>query len=371
MPQQPDPAELAAERDAADAAQAEGPTVPASWWLRLGETVKAFPFGYRELVQPFRPDGLDRLQTADGEHEALARYEPVGQRRFAEPVVLCHGTGANRYTFDLTERYSLARELAAHGFETWILELRGRGEAGAAKKVSFDLQAQNDVRCALRCVTATGAPGVLWVGHAKGGLLPLAHLGLHPEAPIRAVVTLGSPTTFQLQRGLKAFARLLRPLLESPRVPIQNLARLSLWVPPPDWFMHYLAHSENIEPEVKKLALVNVSTDVSVGIARQYLRWATTGRWESEDGVTDYAGNLRNVRAPVLMIAGAQDLLAPPEAVAHAQSLLAGPSEVVVAGRSAGFRDDYGHGDLVLGRHAPEELYPRIVQFLKAQATAV
>ncbi len=371
MQQEPDPSELAAERDAAAAAEAEGPTLPASWWIRLGETVKAFPFGYRELVQPFQPDGLDRLQTQDGEHVALARYAARGPRRFAEPVILCHGTGANRYTFDLTERYSLARALAARGFETWILELRGRGEAGPAKKVSFDLQAEHDVRTALRCVTATGAPGVLWVGHAKGGLLPLAHLGLHPDAPIRAVVTLGSPTTFHLQRGLKAFARLLRPLLESPRVPIQNLARLSLWVPPPDWFMHYLAHSENIEPEVKKLALVNVSSDVPMGIARQYLRWVTTGRWESEDGRIDYAQNLRSVRAPSLMIAGAQDLLAPPAAVAHAQTLLGGAAQVLVAGRAHGFRDDYGHGDLVLGRNAPEELYPRIAQFLEANATAV
>ncbi len=377
----PDPSELAAERDAASLAQAEGPTVPASWWIRLGETVKAFPFGYRDLVQPFAPDALERVETKDGAHVALARYAPRSGRRFREPVILCHGSGANRYTFDLTERHSLARRLAERGFETFILELRGRGEAGPLEpgRCTFDAMAEHDVRAALAHVTAkaaeAGAPGAgaLWVGHAKGGLLPLAHLGRFPQAPLRAVVTLGSPTTFTVQRGLKAFARLLRPLLDSSRVrvPIQNLARLSLFVPPPDWFMLYLANSPNIDADVRNRALVNVSADVSAGIARQLIRWATTGRWESADGSVDYAALLSRVSVPTLHVAGAQDLLAPPEAVEHAKTLLGGPCEILVAGRVSGFGDDYGHGDLVLGRRAPDELYPRIIAFLEAQATSV
>lgn len=365
----PDPAELAAERDAALAAHAEGPTVPASWWIRLGTTVMAFPFGYRDLVLDFRPDSLDRVATDDGEFIALARYAPRGERRFAEPVILCHGPGANRFTFDLTERYSLARRLAEAGFEAWILELRGRGAAGKAQKTSFDRQVDYDVGAALRSVLANGAPSALWVGHSKGGLLALAHLGKHPDALIKAVVTLGSPTTFTVQAGMKPFARLLRPLFEAPRVPIQNLARLSLWVPPPEWFMEYLVYSQNMDPEIRKLSLVNVGADVSAGVAKQFLRWAHTGRWDSEDGTIDYAKNLANVRAPTLLIAGPQDLLAPPEAVAHAQGLLKGPSELLVASRANGFSEDYGHGDLVLGRNAPEELHPRIVRFLEANAT--
>ncbi len=377
----PDPSELAAERDAATVAQAEGPTVPASWWIRLGETVKAFPFGYRELVQPFVPDAQERVETADGAHVTLARYTPRGPRRYEEPVILCHGSGANRYTFDLSDRYSLARRLAERGFETFILELRGRGESGAIEPAlcTFDAMAEHDVRAALgHAIAKAGeagveAKGALWLGHAKGGLLPLAHLGRFPDAPLKAVVTLGSPTTFTVQRGLRAFARLLRPLLDSSRarVPIQNLARLSLWVPPPDWFMLYLAYSANLDEEIRNRALVNVSADVSKGVARQFLQWSTTGRWESLDGSVDYAALLSRVTVPTLHVAGAQDLLAPPEAVAHAKTLLGGPCELLVAGRASGFRDDYGHGDLVLGRHAPDELHPRLIAFLEAQATAL
>lgn len=367
----PDPGEIAAERDAALAARADGPAAPASWWIRLGGTVTAFPFGYKEFVRDFQPDAIDRVRTDDGEFIALARYAPRGERRFKEPVVLCHGPGANRFTFDLHERCSLARALAKRGFEAWILELRGRGVAGKAQQTSFDRQAQYDVGATLRSLTASGAPSVLWVGHSKGGLLPLAHLGRNPTAPIRAVVTLGSPTTFAMQRGLKAFARVVKPLVDAPKVPIQNLARLSLFVPPPEWFMQYLVYSENIDPEIRKLALVNVGADVAGGVARQFFRWVTSSRWDSDDGKIDYEKNLGNVRAPTLLIAGQQDLFAPPDSVAHGLEHLGGPSELLIAGKEAGFADEYGHGDLVLGKNVAEELHPRIARFLEANATRV
>ena len=76
----PDPAELAAERDAALAAKADGPTVPASWWIRLAGTVTAFPFGYREYLRDFTPDALERVETDDAEHIALAHYAPRDPR---------------------------------------------------------------------------------------------------------------------------------------------------------------------------------------------------------------------------------------------------------------------------------------------------
>jgi len=140
-------------------------------------------------------------------------------------------------------------------------------------------------------------------------------------------------------------------------------------VPPPDWFMQYLVYSENMDPEVRKLALVNVGADVSARVARLFLRWVDTGRWDSEDGTVDYERNLGRVRVPTLHIAGPLDLMAPPESVAHGTRLLAGPSELFVAGKAAGLEDDYGHGDLVLGRRAPEEIHPRIARFLELHAT--
>lgn len=324
-----------------------------------------------ELRLEFRPDQLLRVATQDGAHVVLGRYLARGQRRFREPVILCHGLGANRFTFDFGGRHTLARQLAERGFEAWILELRGRGLAGAAKGSSFDRQVEHDVGTALRTVLAAGgAKEALWVGHSKGGMLALAHLAKHPRAPIRALATLGSPTSFTEQTALKPFARVVRPLLSAPAVPIEKLSKLALVVPPPDWFMRYLVHPENLEPEVRRRALANVGADVAGGVGRQFLGWIQQGRWTSEDGQVDYAAGLRNVAAPALLIGGTRDLLSPPSSAHHAAKWLAGAVETVTAGRESGFREDYGHGDLVLGRHAPEEIYPRVIQFLERRASA-
>lgn len=332
--------------------------------------VPTFPALFADLRLEFRPDSLHRVVTADGAQIALGRYLPRGSRRFREPVILCHGLGANRFTFDFGGRHTLARQLADRGFEAWILELRGRGAAGAASLSSFDRQVEHDVGAALRTVLETGASKVLWVGHSKGGMLALAHLARHPGAPIRAVAAVGSPTSFTSQRGLKPFVQVVRPLLAAPAVPIEKLSRLALMVPPPDWFMRYLVCPENLDAETRRRALANVGADVAGGVGRQFARWIAEGRWSSEDGRFDYALGLRNVTTPALLMGGTKDLLSPPEASHHAAEHLAGPVETVTVGREAGHREDYGHGDLVLGRHAPEEVYPRIIRFLETQASA-
>ena len=185
------------------------------------------------------------------------------------------------------------------------------------------------------------------------------------------IAAIGSPVSFAVQKGLKPFAKVVKPLLAAPAVPIENLAKLALWVPPPGWFMRYLARPENLEPEVRKLALMNVGADVAGGVGRQFLQWIASGRWRSSDERFDYERGLQAVKAPTLLLAGTHDLLAPPESVAHAAKSLGGPTTVLTAGRAHGFREDYGHGDLMLGRHAPEELYPRVIAFLEAHATRV
>ena len=48
--------------------------------------------------------------------------------------------------------------------------------------------------------------------------------------------------------------------------------------------------------------------------------------------------------------------------------LWAGEKEYWNAGREAGLSVDYGHSDLIFGRRAPEEIYPRVEQWLVAHS---
>jgi pimeloyl-ACP methyl ester carboxylesterase len=320
------------------------------------------------LLLSFQPDEIYRAPTDDGAAVALGRYHPRGPRRFAEPVILCHGMGANRFHLDFDEHYSLARHLARNGFEAWVLELRGRGLAGVPVDATFDDEAEHDVRAALRVVQSTGAEKVLWVGHSKGGLLAWAHLARNPAAPIAAVVAMGSPVVFDVQPALRYLARSTASLLRLKTIPLASASAFALLSPSPGPFGRYILLEENTTPEVSRRMVANVTADVPGGVARQFARWMATGKWDGEDGF-DYAGALAGVRVPALLLAGARDVIAPPSTMTPALELLGGPAELVIAGRDHGFSADYGHADLPLGRRSPEEIFPVVTRFLEAQVS--
>ena len=321
------------------------------------------------LELPWTPDDLYRVPTPDGATIALGRYHPRGERRFLSPVVLCHGLGANRYDLDFSERYSLAQFLARRGFETWVLELRGRGKAGKPVDATFDDQARDDVGTALRTVLSAGtAADALWVGHSKGGMVAYAHLARQPSAPIRAIAALGTPINFEHQVGVKPFLRAVAPALRLKTIPMRLATRLVAPFGLPPWPIGaYLANADNMEPQVIRQAISNVTADILGGVGRQFLRWITTGRLDGEDGF-DYRARLKDVKVPVLLMAGVNDMLAPPQTVLPTQQLLGGPSEYVLLARAHGFSADYGHGDLTLGRKAPDEVFPRVAEFLERHA---
>jgi len=324
------------------------------------------------LQLPWKPDDLYRVPTPDGARIALGRYNPRGQRRFLTPIILCHGLGANRFDLDFDERYSLAQFLARRGFETWVLELRGRGMAGKPLDATFDDQAQHDVGSALRTVLSAGtAKDALWVGHSKGGLVAYAHLARHLAAPIRAMATLGTPITFEHQVGVQQFVRAAAPLFKANLLPMRLATRVLAPFGLPPWPIGgYLANADNMEPQVVRQAISNVSADILGGVARQFQRWINSGKMDGEDGF-DYRAALANVKVPLLLMAGPRDGLAPPAAVVQTRKLWGGPTEYVLLARSAGFSADYGHGDLTLGRSAPDEVFPCVAEFFERYAEPI
>ncbi|MDP2270179.1 MAG: alpha/beta hydrolase [Archangium sp.] len=316
----------------------------------------------------FKPDELYRVPTADGTAIALGRYHPRGPRRFVEPVILGHSLGTNRFNLDFDERYSFARALARRGFETWVLELRG-GLAGSSEGATFDLEAEHDVAAALGAITSTGPTGVTWVGHSRGGLLAYAHLARNPQAPIRAIVTLGSPLTYDVQPGVQRFVAALGPTFRLPSLPL-GLAGWAAWPLglPPDPIGKYLVRADNMDAVVIRQAIAHVAANIPGGVGRQFARWVRTNAFDGEDGF-DFRKGMKVITAPVLAIAGARDFLAPPEATHLVENLVSGPVELLRVGLREGFSTDYGHGDLVLGVRAPDEVLPRVADFLARHST--
>ena len=78
-----------------------------------------------------------------------------------------------------------------------------------------------------------------------------------------------------------------------------------------------------------------------------------------------YEQSLRQIVVPTMAISGSVDRIAP------ANSVREGLREVGASyrryreyGRRFGERHDYGHADLLIGKHAKREVYPDILNFL-------
>ncbi|MCO5168906.1 MAG: alpha/beta hydrolase [Planctomycetes bacterium] len=322
------------------------------------------------------PDAWVELAAADGHPLALGHHRARGPAR-REPVILCHGLSANRFNLDLDDGCSLARRLAARGFEVYVLELRGRGRSrrpgllGRVPRQRFDDYVTLDLPAAIEAVRRRhGAARVHWVGHSMGGLVAYALLARDPAAPLRALVTIGSPVRMHLPGWLRAGLR----LVAAARLPMIwgeasfLIAPLVGWLPHPP--LPLLVNPRNVSGARLRAAAANLVADVSAGELAHFARMACAGRFESADGACDYAAGLARVTTPTLVVAGTVDRVAAPAGVRAGHDLLGGPRRYRLCGREGGDPIDFGHGDLVLGDHAPGVVFPEVERWLEAHDPA-
>lgn len=323
-----------------------------------------------------------RVALSRPDHEiALLRYRPEAPAH-AEPVILCHGLAANRFNLDFFEdgsgsdRRSLARYLARRGFDVWLLELRGTGLARVPKGAdwSIDDEVEEDLPTAIEAVLReTGAQRLFWVGHSKGGIMQYLLQGRRRPGheKVAGLVAIGSPGTVEYQRagvaGLVLVGRLLTSVLD--RIPMRLLAVPLL---PFAELIHFLGRRvlrviDALDARVLRRLFANLPADISRGVANQLMEWVSEPE-RTLVGLED--ASLREVRVPMLLVAGSLDPLAPPPAVEHVARRV-GSSDVTfrVMGRAHGAAVEYGHGDLIIGDHAPEEVFPMVGDWLGARAT--
>lgn len=112
--------------------------------------------------------------------------------------------------------------------------------------------------------------------------------------------------------------------------------------------------------------------DISRGVALQFEDWVRGDHFRSLDGTRNYQDAMRRFTAPVLLVGGASDMLAPPGCMRKAFARLGSADKTLfIFGRADGRAADYGHGDLLLGRAAPAEVFPAVDAWLAARATPV
>jgi len=340
-------------------------------------------FWRRRFAPRDRPDEIHHVRTADGWTIALRRYRARGEGAFREPVILCHGLGANHFNLDWDPPVGLAQFLAAKGRDCWVISLRGHDGSDRPSRAnglrwgfSFDDFARYDVPAAIEHVLArTGASRAQWVGHSMGGILAYTLGGTPLEPAISGgIVAVASPSSFADQPYLRRLARLGKIIAGRKRIPqrwiTQMIAPFTGHFDPP--FSELVIAPQSMDPKIVRRLQAWAFEDISAGVIAQFDDWVHNDALRSLDEQTDYRDAMAACTTPILLVGGSKDRMVPPACLEVAfRRLGSADKTLVVFGKDRGDAADYGHGDLLMGRAASGEVFPRIASWLEERATRI
>lgn len=216
---------------------------------------------------------------------------------------------------------------------------------------------------------------MLAIGHSMGGILLYAMLSQDgyrgKNTELASVITLGSSLEYTTSRSsLKMLIPFVDPAkaVNLPVVPVGALlaAIYPLASYPPyllSWLNPQISAQNMMHPELfERLVLKNFCT-IPAKLLSQLSTAFGKGGLRNRSGTFFYKDHLHKTNVPVLALAGDKDLICPPEAVYETVKLI--PENLAtykVFGEPRG--PHYAHYDLVGGRMAYYQVYPRIIEFL-------
>jgi pimeloyl-ACP methyl ester carboxylesterase len=300
---------------------------------------------------------------------SMVRKRAVDAEGTRAPVLLVHGFGQNRYSWHLPAR-SFANYLARAGFDVFNLDLRGHGRSrqpGTGRCSGLEDYVREDMPAAIEEVqTLSGGRPVWIVGHSLGGLIAYA-AAPSLNGAVAGIASIGSPYDFargSLTLGaLTVFFRALAlaplPNAPLPLAPVGMAMRLTRRFAESPYYPIPLRgyHAGSCEPHVLeqylRLAFDRVAFAVMLDMFDLQRRF---GKDESADLLRFEAMDI-----PLLVLAGANDDLAPPASVrpGFTRSLAHDKTYRILP---------LGHIDLLVGRDAPLLTWSAVTGWLEKRA---
>jgi non-heme chloroperoxidase len=238
----------------------------------------------------------------------------VGGREDAPPVVLLHGAGQTRHSWNST-----ARALIEAGYFVVTLDARGHGDSGWAPEGSYTIEGfVGDLRAVLGTLNAP--PAI--VGASLGGLTALAAVGEAPTPVARALVLVDITPKMNREGAIKvqAFMRASPKGFRSVEEAANSVAA----------YLPQRKRPRNIEGLRR-----NLRED---GNGRLHWHWdpAFMSTKEPQEMTPEierqFADAARNVSIPTLLIRGARSEIVDDESVAHFRTLIPHAEYVDVEG---------------------------------------
>jgi polyhydroxyalkanoate synthase len=346
----------------------------------------------------FRPRAY-RTKTADGWDIALKRFnKPDNSNKKKLPVVLCHGFNYNDRFWYLDRDYSLACYLYERGYDVWLISLRGSGNStkpGLAEfhslsrfelikmpetlaKAALTLNKFNwniddhinkDIPAALELIKKeTGYEKVNWIGHSLGGMIIYAYLEAGGEG-INNFISVASPMMVpRPPNDILAVIRDQRPAVYLSMLINRTVASQfkALTGGQNDDIDLLFYNPDNVDKNIKIKMFRYAVEDISPGAIDQLRIMIIEGEFLSADKKINYSANLSKVSVPILCIGGMADNLAPPMSIYFPYEKVSSQDKTIrIFSLANRYSANYGHSDLIIGKKAPQEVYPYILNWLR------
>lgn len=335
--------------------------------------------GCAHWIYPVTERSSEVLQvtTQDGWQVALHHYPAQGPNQRSTPVILCHGISSNKYNWDLNDRHSFPAYIAAKGFDTYVVELRGSGQStrpGFFDEKSYDYSFDDyviyDLPAVIDFVSSRSETGqVHWLGHSMGSMVMYAYLQRVGQDKIRSVTAVGSPPKLFDGNESLGFGVELFPMVDwlYDELPSGLLTKTMAPLAYPSLFAprHVMWNDDNMEPEVARQTGAHAVDNLSSNVVRQLAGAKKLGFLASADGRINYSEGMSQIEVPIFFVVGSLDQMAPPVVMIDAfKRVRSKDKQIEILSRANGYTHDYGHVDLVLGKSAPAEVYPLLERWL-------
>ena len=324
---------------------------------------------------------LYEAETRDGVKLIVTRKRPAEPGPGRTPVILIHGLGQNRFSFDLSRR-SMMNYLVSEGFDVYNAELRGHGLSranGSPYPASFDEYVDYDFPAILRLVRRlTRRDEVFVVGHSLGGTISYA-AAPDQHRYLAGLVSIAGPC--HLGRGVPLLQHLAKALgLLQKAFPVERLLPdyflvdlvgvvasplINLFDHPWNRVVDHIWLPRSIERDLL-LERIGLGFDrTGTAVIGIMVRWANSGEFHDESRERDFEERLKRVDVPALFITGDRDTAVPAPSVEGAFQSLRGPDKTWREFGKARDGTHFGHCDLICGREAPRVVWPVLSEWLK------
>ena len=338
----------------------------------VAKTISSFGRWYQKFEWQGAHDECHTALTSDGWELALYRYRPHGEIK-PYPLICSHGMAGTHLIFDLHPDYSLARYLSQAGYDTWLVDLRGRGDSWPSggmrskRQWNFDDFSDLDLPAATaRVCQLTDKQQVFWLGMEMSGQALYAANIMGKTQNIRGGVTFGSPVLTSPDAQIPGVTAPPQVSWRG-RVPFRTGSRLAgpILAYGRSSQLESSFRSCNVDPIVPARYFRNGIPDESTHLVKQFRHWVDNNTMCNELETVVYSQRLSEADLPLLLIAAAHDLQRPCDSVAATYEQLGSKDKTFIkAGTAEGFSVDYGHDDLLTGLASPQEIYPLIERWL-------